>query len=237
MCRNCGCGQGSEHSHSHDHGHEHGKIILLEKDVLAQNDRHAQENRRWFNDNGICAINVISAPGSGKTALLERTAQELNAKIKISLIVGDQQTDNDAERLRKFSPRVKQINTHDSCHLDARMISRELGSFVSQDDDLLIIENVGNLVCPAAIDLGEHRKIAVLSVTEGEDKPVKYPTLFHDADLVVISKIDLLPYLDWSMTECERFIRRVNPRVNIVALSSKSGEGLEKWFGYLTSLS
>ena len=182
------------------------------------------------------AVNLISSPGSGKTALLERTMVDIGKELNCSVLVGDQQTDNDAARLLDSGAKVKQINTYSSCHLDAVMVKKELGTFVTGDEDLLIIENIGNLVCPAAFDLGEDEKIALLSTTEGEDKPIKYPVLFNRATTVVITKMDLEPYLDWSLDKTKKYIRQVNPKAKIICLSSKTCEGMDQWYEYLKGL-
>jgi len=177
---------------------------------LAKNDRIASENRNWFTTNGVVVFNLISSPGSGKTFLLEKTIRELGPKLNIAILTGDQEQDYDAQRLKSAGARVKQLNTGSSCHLDASMIERELGLFIKPEPHLLIIENVGNLVCPAAFDLGEAMKIALLSCTEGEDKPSKYPLLFSEASLILLTKMDLVPHLDWNLALCEKHIRQVN---------------------------
>jgi hydrogenase nickel incorporation protein HypB len=250
MCRDCGCQDALKdklaHHHHHDHDHSHGhhhdhiegesKTLTVEQNVLRKNDDIAHRNWHWLDDHGVMTLNIMSSPGAGKTALLEATLKELKDRITIAVLVGDQQTDNDAKRLQVNGVQVKQINTHSSCHLDAAMIQKELGGFVSGDEDLLIIENVGNLVCPAAFELGEKQKVAVLSVTEGEDKPAKYPVLFHDADLILVSKIDLVPHLDWDRDAALQYIRQVNAKANIIELSAKTGEGMDGWCDYLIGL-
>jgi hydrogenase nickel incorporation protein HypB len=236
----------SHHDHDHHHSHSHGshheilpKISLpsvkisLEERVLAKNDQAAEKNRAWLREHGMKAINMISSPGAGKTYLLEKTLERLVAKNKITILTGDLEKDYDASRLAAKGGKVKQLNTISSCHLDASMIARELGTFVEPDTKLLVIENVGNLVCPAAFDLGEHEKVALLSTTEGEDKPSKYPLLFHTASLIVITKTDLIPYLDWSLEKCITHIRNVNPTAPILELSAKTGEGMDAWIDYL----
>jgi hydrogenase nickel incorporation protein HypB len=239
MCRDCGCEQANQ-KHHHDqrlsprnlHG-EPVRRIELELNVLAKNDRIAQENRSWLGSRGIRTINLISSPGSGKTTLLERTVDLLGEGAGFAVLTGDQERDFDAQRLRKAGAEVKQINTFASCHLDATMIKKELGGFVKDHHRVLVLENVGNLVCPAAFDLGESEKVALLSVTEGEDKPSKYPLLFREATLVVLSKIDLIPHLDWKLELCLEHIRRVNPRVPVMQLSARTGEGLGAWAEFL----
>jgi hydrogenase nickel incorporation protein HypB len=218
--------------------------LTVEERVLAKNDKLAKENRAWFDRHHMKAINMISSPGAGKTYLLERTLELVSRQEKksgqakdsgkITILTGDLERDYDAQRLAAKGGKVKQLNTLSSCHLDAAMISKELDTFVERDTNLLIIENVGNLVCPAAFDLGEHEKVALLSTTEGEDKPSKYPLLFHTASLIVITKIDLVPYLDWSLEKCVEHIRKVNPTAPILKLSAKTGEGMNAWLDYLT---
>lgn len=252
MCKDCGCQDALQdksmhhhhhhdhdhaHTHIHDHSHTHSKdgsrTLTLEQNVLQKNDDIAHRNWHWLDDHQVMALNIMSSPGAGKTALLEVTLAKLKDRLKIAVLVGDQQTDNDARRLQTAGVQVKQINTHSSCHLDAAMIQKELGSFVKGDEDLLIIENVGNLVCPAAFDLGEKQKVALLSVTEGEDKPVKYPVLFHDADVILISKTDLIPHLDWDRDAAYKYIRQVNTKADVIELSAKTGGGMEAWCDYL----
>jgi hydrogenase nickel incorporation protein HypB len=209
--------------------------ISLEHAVLAKNNEVASENRKWFENHKIKVINLISSPGSGKTLLLEKTVENLKNDLKMSILVGDQEKDFDAMRLKAKGAKVKQLNTLSSCHLDSAMISKELDTFVTPDLDLLIIENVGNLVCPAAFDLGESFKVALLSTPEGEEKPSKYPLLFHEAALIVITKIDLKPHLDWNQELCEEHIRKVNAKAPIIYLSSKTGEGMDHWVQFLKS--
>jgi hydrogenase nickel incorporation protein HypB len=206
--------------------------LTLEQSVLAKNDRIAAENRAWFERHHVRVLNLISSPGSGKTLLLEKTIQKLPKDFKMVILTGDQAHDFDANRLKSAGADALQINTV-SCHLDASTIQRELDRFVRPEHDLLIIENVGNLVCPAAFDLGETMKVALLSSTEGEDKPSKYPLLFHEAGLVVLTKMDLVPHLDWSLKLCEEHIRRVNAFSPILRLSARTGEGMEAWLGFL----
>lgn len=241
--------QGQGHSHRHTHPHaeivarahhpvtdiDQARRIELEASVLFKNDRLAEENRRWFRQNQIRVVNIISSPGSGKTSMLVKTIEKLQGRKKIAILVGDQEGDFDAQRMQQVSQSIaiKQLNTLSSCHLDAEMISKQRDQFISKDLDLLIIENIGNLVCPAAFDLGENEKIAFLSTTEGEDKPAKYPLLFHEASLIVITKTDLIPHLDWDQKKCEEHIRNVNRVAPILHVSSKTGEGFEEWLSYL----
>ncbi len=212
--------------------------IEVERNITQKNDLIAAKNRLWLDQNQIKAINIISSPGSGKTTLIARTLEELSKKINIAVIVGDQETQLDALRLKQHNQKVKQINTISSCHLDANMISQQLGDFVDPSIDLLIIENVGNLVCPTAFDLGEHYKIALLSTTEGENKPVKYPVLFHQAGLCIITKTDLIPHLNWNLNLCRSYIHQVQPQANIIEVSAyrDDSKGMELWFDYLLNI-
>ena len=207
--------------------------VPLEKKVLSENDRIAAELRARFRESGTLCLNLISAPGSGKTRLLERTLEELPRTERVAVLTGDIQTDNDATRLRRFGFPVKQITTGGTCHLDARMIERHLADWPLQDIDLLFIENVGNLVCPSSYDLGEAAKIVLLSVTEGEDKPLKYPSIFFKSELLVITKIDLLPYVPFDLAAAEKNARQVHPGMEIVKVSCTSGEGFSEWLAWL----
>ncbi|MBT4761762.1 MAG: hydrogenase nickel incorporation protein HypB [Bdellovibrionaceae bacterium] len=229
MCGDCGCEVANA---SHFKKSETKKIHLAEN-ILQKNKNIAHKNSHWFEDHHIKAINIMSSPGAGKTALLEKTISDLSEQINICTLVGDQQTDNDAQRLKKSGGMAQQISTHSSCHLDAQMVADELGVFVKPEVDLLFIENVGNLVCPSAFDLGEQIKVALLSTTEGEDKPIKYPVLFNKASLILITKTDLMPYLKWDKDKCVNYIRQVNSEAKIIFLSSETGEGLDEWYDYL----
>jgi hydrogenase nickel incorporation protein HypB len=211
------------------------RIVRLEQDILAKNDAHAAGNRRCFKEHRILALNLVSSPGSGKTALLVRTLDMLKGKLPLAVIEGDQQTDNDAERIRATGVEAIQINTGKGCHLDAQMIEHAMQQMTLPQDGMLFIENVGNLVCPAAFDLGEAAKVAVLSVTEGEDKPLKYPDMFRAAKLLLLNKCDLLPHLDFDVARAEEYARRVNPSIEIIRLSAKSGEGMEDWLAWLAA--
>ena len=227
---------GTTHTHSHD---EHGtasRTVQIQQNILAKNDQEAMKNREFLADCGVVAVNLISSPGSGKTMLLEKTLEQLNGKIKCAVIVGDQQTDNDAKRLEGKGANVIQIETKSACHLNATQVGEAISKVVEKDTELLFIENVGNLVCPAAFDLGENFKIALLSVTEGEDKPVKYPVLFSDAQIVLLTKTDLVPHLEWDMQKCRKCIRDIKPGVFVFELSAKSGDGMDEWIKYLTGL-
>ena len=228
-----------EHSHDHDHdhhhdGHTHTETVSLEQKVLEKNDLLAEQNRRWLAERGVLALNVTSSPGAGKTTLLERTIRELTADRPVAVIEGDQETLLDAERIRAAGARAVQINTGAGCHLDADMVHRALHALEPESGSLLFIENVGNLVCPALFDLGEHSKVVVISVTEGADKPLKYPHMFAAAGLVVINKLDLLPYVDFDLEQCAGYARSINPGVNILTLSATTGEGVPAWYDWIT---
>ena len=206
---------------------------IVEKKVLSENDRLAAQLRQRYNDRNIFCVNLISSPGSGKTALLERTLASFTPKHSVAVLTGDIQTDNDARRLSRYGFPVRQIVTGGTCHLDARMIDRHLTEMGFQGPGLLLIENVGNLVCPSSYDLGEAAKIVLLSVTEGEDKPLKYPNMFRFADIMILNKTDLLPHLHFQPDECVRYARRVNPRLEILPLSAATGDGLDAWCEWL----
>jgi hydrogenase nickel incorporation protein HypB len=207
--------------------------VPLERKVLSENDRIAAELRVRFQQHGILCLNLISSPGSGKTSLLEQTLESLPRQDRAAVLTGDIQTENDANRLKRFGFPVKQITTGGTCHLDARMVERHLADWNLEDLDLLLIENVGNLVCPASYDLGEAAKIVVLSVTEGEDKPLKYPSIFFKSDLLVLSKIDLLPYVPFDIDAAAENARKVHPGMEIVKVSCLSGNGLRDWMNWL----
>jgi hydrogenase nickel incorporation protein HypB len=237
-------GHSHDHEHSHERGHDHGhshsdrtaaKTISIETDILAKNNRLATANRAMFREKGLFVLNLVSSPGSGKTSILERTLRDLGGKYRFSVIEGDQQTDNDAVRIAATGVPAKQVNTGAGCHLDAHMVSHAVESFDLDNLDILLIENVGNLVCPASFDLGEHHKVVVLSVTEGEDKPLKYPSMFRNADIMLLNKVDLLPHLDFDVEKCEKFARQVNPGIKIFRVSSKSGEGMDAWYQWLAA--
>ena len=234
-----------DHSHSHDHDHDHdvphvhgpnGEVVSLEQAVLAKNDHIAARNRGWFEGRGVLALNLVSSPGAGKTTLLERTIQELAGRASVAVIEGDQMTANDAERIRAAGARAIQINTGAGCHLEADMVGEAVERLNMMPGEILMIENVGNLVCPAMFDLGERMKIAVISTTEGEDKPVKYPHMFRAADVVVINKIDLAPHVDFDEALCRGNIGAVNPAAKIIPLSAKTGEGMAEWLDFLVAL-
>ncbi|MEA3290740.1 MAG: hydrogenase nickel incorporation protein HypB, partial [Pseudomonadota bacterium] len=210
-------------AHAHAPGLSQARMVQIEEDILGKNNEYAAANRRWFRERGILALNMVSSPGSGKTTLLTRTINDLKAELKLSVIEGDQQTANDAERIRETGVRALQINTGKGCHLDGHMIGHALETLKPEEGSVLFIENVGNLVCPAAFDLGEAYKVAILSVTEGEDKPIKYPDMFHAADLLLLNKIDLLPYLQFDVDQCIEYAHRVNPGIKVLQLSATSG--------------
>jgi hydrogenase nickel incorporation protein HypB len=207
--------------------------VPLEKKVLSENDRVARELRRRFREQGVLCLNLIGSPGSGKTSLLERTLESFRRSERVAVLTGDIQTENDAARLRRFGFPTRQITTGGTCHLDARMIDRHVADWRLKDIDLLFIENVGNLVCPASYDLGEYAKIVLLSVTEGEDKPLKYPSIFFKSELLVLNKVDLLPYLSFNVAATEANARRVHPDMDIVRISCTRRDGLDEWLAWI----
>ena len=207
--------------------------VRIERDILAKNDGFASANRQRFEENGVLALNLVSSPGSGKTSLLVRTLLALQGKTPVAVIEGDQQTSLDAERIRATGIAAVQVNTGKGCHLDAQMVLRALAEQAPVPDSLLFIENVGNLVCPAAFDLGEAAKVVVLSVTEGDDKPLKYPDMFHAARLMLINKCDLLPYVQFDVQRVIENVRRVNPAIEVIQLSAVTGAGLAEWLDWL----
>jgi hydrogenase nickel incorporation protein HypB len=237
MCIDCGCSTHThDHEHTHDQDHQHNhdhKTLKIEEDLLSKNNRLAENNRKLFASNAIFALNLVSSPGSGKTTLLEKTINQLKSEISFAVLEGDQQTSNDADRIAAAGAPSHQINTGAGCHLDAHMVGHGVEHFDLSQTDILMIENVGNLVCPAAFDLGEAHKVAILSVTEGEDKPLKYPHMFQAADIMLINKVDLLPYLDFDIDACRKAALTVNPKIRIFELSCRSGEGLDNWFSWL----
>ncbi len=217
-------------AHGHAHGHAHAEastMIDLEARVLAKNDALAERNRAWFSGREILALNLVSAPGSGKTTLLERTIRDLKDELPLCVLEGDQATANDAERIRAAGAPVVQINTGAGCHLEADMVARGVSELKPAAGSVLLIENVGNLVCPALFDLGERAKVVILSVTEGEDKPLKYPHMFRAADVMILNKIDLLAHVDFDVARAIGNARKVNPEITILRLSARTGEGLD----------
>ena len=224
---------GSGPAHAHAPGLSQAQMVKIERDILGKNDARAAENRAWLAERGIFALNLVSSPGSGKTSLLVRTLQLLGGRVPAAVIEGDQQTEFDAERIRATGVPALQINTGKGCHLDADMVARALPRMALAADSLLLIENVGNLVCPAAFDLGEAHKVAIFSVTEGEDKPLKYPDMFAAADLMLLNKTDLLPYLAFDTERAIDFALRVNPRLRVIRTSATTGEGLDEWIAWI----
>ncbi|MCK9988325.1 MAG: hydrogenase nickel incorporation protein HypB [Azoarcus sp.] len=224
---------GAGPAHAHAPGLTQSQMVKIERDILGKNDARADENRRHLAARGIFALNLVSSPGSGKTTLLVRTLTELAGRVPAAVIEGDQQTEFDAERIRATGVPALQINTGKGCHLDADMVGRALAQMALADESLLLIENVGNLVCPAAFDLGEAHKVAILSVTEGEDKPLKYPDMFAAADLMLLNKVDLLPHLTFDVERAIGYARRVNPAIEVIRTSSTTGEGIADWLAWL----
>ncbi|ATG91972.1 hydrogenase nickel incorporation protein HypB [Methylomonas koyamae] len=227
----------SQHHHHHEHAHAPGltpaRMVQIEQDILSANNRYADDNRRYFGERGMLALNLVSSPGSGKTTLLTETILRLKDALNIAVIEGDQQTARDADRIRATGVPAVQINTGKGCHLDAHRVGHALESLNLPKKSLLFVENVGNLVCPSAFDLGEAHKVVILSVTEGEDKPIKYPDMFHAADLMILNKTDLLPYLDFDVEQCIRYAKQVNPKIRVLQLSAKTGEGMDNWLKWL----
>ncbi|OGS97099.1 MAG: hydrogenase accessory protein HypB [Gallionellales bacterium RIFCSPLOWO2_02_FULL_57_47] len=255
MCVTCGCGNGHTiigghalrqqrkpdgplHFRSHETDAQVAdvsapRIVKLEQDLLAKNDGYADANRRYLSKHGIFALNLMSSPGSGKTTLLVKTIAALNGTLPLAVIEGDQQTDNDAARIRAAGAPAIQINTGKGCHLDAQMVGQAVQQLGLQHNSLLLIENVGNLVCPASFDLGEAHKVVILSVTEGEDKPLKYPDMFRAADVMLLNKCDLLPYLDFDADLAIEYARRINPKLRVIRISASSGEGMAEWLEWI----
>ncbi len=250
---------GTRHSHDHEHehgsGHEHPhapahrhsyapahshapgvgnkRMVQIEQDILSKNNAYAAQNRQRLADRGIFTLNLVSSPGSGKTTLLVKTIEMLKGSQCVAVIEGDQQTSQDAERIRATGAPAIQINTGKGCHLDAHMVGHAMDQLDLQDDSLLMIENVGNLVCPAAFDLGEAHKVVILSVTEGEDKPIKYPDMFRAASLMLMNKCDLLPYVSFKVDAAIEFARRVNPGIEVIQVSATSGQGMDEWLAWI----
>ena len=258
MCGHCGCGDmatativGQPHDehehvhadgtwHSHSHGHEHthhhageATLVELQTRILAKNDSLAARNRAWFAGREILALNLVSSPGAGKTTLLERTIHDLRGQLTIGVLEGDQATTLDGDRIRATGAPVVQVNTGTGCHLEADMVARGLAQLRPPPQSIVMIENVGNLVCPAMFDLGERAKVVILSVTEGEDKPLKYPHMFRAASLMLINKIDLLPHVDFDVDRVIANATRVNPDMSVLRLSARTGEGMSFWYDWL----
>jgi hydrogenase nickel incorporation protein HypB len=261
MCTTCGCGgdgarieglHGHAHEHSHGedarpsgtfrgvrkHAHVHaeagtGRMIQLEQDLLAKNNAFAAENRALWKEKGVFVLNLVSSPGSGKTTLLTATIDRLKERVKIAVVEGDQQTTFDADRIRATGVPAIQINTGKGCHLDAHMVGHAAEQLGVAEDSVLMVENVGNLVCPAGFDLGEAHKVVILSVTEGEDKPFKYPDMFAAADLMILNKIDLLPYVKFDVEKCIHLALSVNPKLQVMKLSATTGENLQAWIDWI----
>ncbi len=251
MCGVCGCGHPSgkasitkpdkenrptahHHGHEHHHHHHHPKSVLeLEQDILRENQLAAAKNRGYFEAKNILALNFVSSPGSGKTSLLEVTLKALKDEMPFYVIEGDQQTLNDAKRIQALGIPVVQVNTGKGCHLESDMIFDAVKQLEPQENALLLIENVGNLVCPSLFDLGEDKRIVVISTTEGEDKPLKYPDIFHSADVCIINKMDLVPYLNTNVDKIKEYALQVNHRLTFFETSCTTGEGLDEWFDWL----
>jgi len=220
---------------THAPGMSQSRMVRIERDILAKNNDYADQNRRYFSEHGIFALNLVSSPGSGKTTLLVKTIAALHGAQPLAVIEGDQQTDNDAARIRAAGAPALQINTGKGCHLDAHMVGEAMQRLDLKGDSLLLIENVGNLVCPAGFDLGEAHKVVIFSVTEGEDKPLKYPDMFRAADLMLLSKCDLLPHLDFDADLAVANARRINPQIGVIRVSATSGAGITEWLEWITA--
>jgi hydrogenase nickel incorporation protein HypB len=247
MCATCGCGSDevtidgvAGHHHAHEHHHNHhqreatsGRIVSLEQDLLAKNQLFAERNRGWFSGREVTAVNLMSSPGAGKTSILERTIRECAFAPRLFVLEGDQATSADADRIRAAGAKVVQINTGTGCHLDAHMVAHGVEQLAPARGSVLLIENVGNLVCPALFDLGEQARVVIVSVTEGDDKPLKYPHMFRRADLLLINKVDLLPYLRFDSERCITHAREINPALQVLSLSAETGVGMSDWYQWL----
>ncbi len=243
MCKDCGCSI-TDHDHRHEHHHHHHhqnpelgnrKTVEVLTKILDANDRQAESNREHFEEHGVLAINLMSSPGAGKTTLLEKTIELLGEELKVGVIEGDLETSRDAERIKAKGAPAYQITTGQACHLDAFMVHEGIHNLPLDELDLVFIENVGNLVCPASYDVGAHVNVVLLSTTEGDDKPEKYPVMFRSAELMLITKIDLLPYMDFDLERAVRSAKNVNPRLDIIKLSSKTNEGFDLWLEFVKS--
>lgn len=249
MCTTCGCtsdvvtidGSGP---HKHDHAHHHhdhatpvanSRTISLEQDVLAKNQLFAERNRGWFAGREVFAVNLMSSPGAGKTSILERTILDLGGRLPVSVLEGDQATTADADRIRATGAAVVQINTGTGCHLDAHMVAHGVEHLKPPRGSLLLIENVGNLVCPAMFDLGEQARVVIVSVTEGDDKPLKYPHMFRAGDMLLLNKMDLQPYVRFDVQRCIDHARRINPGMDVIQVSAETGEGMSAWYDWLAA--
>ena len=238
MCATCGC---DSHEHTHQHGHDHSghphshekTVVEVERDILHENNLLAERNRGYFEAKNILALNLVSSPGSGKTSLLERTLRDLNNEYNCYVIEGDQQTSLDADRIHATGTKVVQINTGKGCHLDAHMVLHAIQGMKPKENSIVFIENVGNLVCPAMFDLGEKERVVIMSVTEGEDKPLKYPEMFLTSTLCLINKTDLLPYVPFNIEKAKEYARRINPGLTIIECSSLTGAGMADWYQWL----
>jgi len=240
MCKDCGCTiTDNHHNNNHNHNHHHHpelndkKTVEVITKILDANDKQAESNRKHFDRYGILAVNLMSSPGAGKTTLLEKTAELLNKDLKIGVIEGDLETNRDAERIKKKGVPAYQITTGQACHLDAFMVHEGIHNLPLEELDIVFIENVGNLVCPASYDIGSHLNVVLLSIPEGDDKPAKYPVMFRAADLMIITKTDLLPYFDFDVKKAIGEARKLNPKIDVIQLSTKTGEGLDKWINYI----
>lgn len=256
MCGTCGCGaenngpvilkpgeehhsHGNHHHHHDDHHHEHNhqhKVLEIEQDILHNNQLLAARNRGYFEAKNIFALNLVSSPGSGKTTLLERTLADLKDQINFYVIEGDQQTLNDAHRIAALDVPVVQINTGKGCHLESDMVFDAVKKLNIENNSILMIENVGNLVCPSMFDLGENSRVVIISTTEGEDKPIKYPDMFYTSDVCIINKIDLLPYVNINVDNIKKYALQVNPKLQFFEVSATTGQGMETWYNWLKKL-
>ncbi len=255
MCGTCGCADGNsisiqtpkehqhthhhddQHSHEHHHGdhdhHHHDHVIEVEKNILQHNDVAAARNRGYFDAKNIFTLNLVSSPGSGKTSFLERTLADLKSEINFSVIEGDQQTMNDANRIDALKVPVVQINTGSGCHLESDMVYDAVKKLDLKDNSVLMIENVGNLVCPSLFDLGENKRIVIISTTEGDDKPIKYPDMFAGSQVCIINKIDLLPYVNFKVETAKNYAAQLNPNLTFFEVSATTGEGMDQWYDWL----
>jgi len=235
MCVVCGCSGDGEVRVIDVQEPRADKVMPLHEAILAKNDKQAESNRSWFAGRGILALNLVSSPGAGKTTLLERTLRDLGDEMTFLVIEGDQETTRDADRIAATGCRVVQVNTGTGCHLDAEMVAKALARLDPPPGSVVLIENVGNLVCPALFDLGEHAKVVIASVTEGDDKPIKYPHMFRAGSLMLLNKMDLLPYVPFDVDRCGNYVRQVNPHMRILPVSALRGDGMKDWFDWLRS--